>query len=107
MRKFQITDAVGGAAFAVRVVTRARKREIVGINEDGALKIRLTSPPAEGRANEELIAFLADQLGVAKSRIEIVAGHTGREKLVSVDGLTPETVNALLRSALPPPDEGD
>ncbi len=97
MRDFRITEAKSGAAFTVRVVTRARRREIVGINDDGSLRIRLTSAPIEGKANEELVEFLAEKLGVAKSRIEIVAGHTGREKLISVDGLSPDVVNARLQ----------
>ncbi|GAB4442868.1 MAG: hypothetical protein Kow00120_11940 [Anaerolineae bacterium] len=101
MRKFQITEAQSGAAFTVRVVTRARRREIVGINEDGSLKIRLTSAPAENKANEELVEFLADRLGVAKSRIEIVAGAAGREKLISVDGISPDTVNLRLQPDKP------
>ncbi len=96
MRKFKITDAKGGAAFTVRVVTRARQREIVGVQDDGALKIRLTSPPLDNRANEELVDFLAQELGVNKSQIEIVAGQKGREKLISVEDIAPEIVNQLL-----------
>ncbi len=97
MRKqFKITDAKGGAAFTVRVVTRARKREIVGIQDDGALKVRLTSPPLDNRANKELIEFLAKALGVPKSNIEIVAGVKGREKLISVEGISPDQANRLL-----------
>ena len=92
MREFRITDAKGGAAFTVRVVTRARRREIVGVQDDGSLKIRLTSPPAEGQANAELLDFLADKLDVPKGNIEIVAGEKGREKLISVEGISPSTL---------------
>lgn len=94
--EFKITDAKGGAAFTVRVVTRARKREIVGIQEDGALKIRLTCSPTDNSANEELVEFLAEELGVDTKQIEIVAGAKGREKLISVEGVTPELVNQVL-----------
>ncbi len=100
-RKFQITDARGGAAFAVRVVTRARRVEIVGVQEDGALKIRLTAPRKEGKANKQLIEFLAEKLGVPKSKIEIVAGQTGRDKLISVEGITTDLVEERL---VPKPD---
>ena len=96
MREFKITDAKGGAAFTVRVTTRASKTEIVGLMDDGALKIRLTAPPVEGKANEALIGFLADVLGVKRDQLEIIAGHTGREKLISVIGITPDEVNRLL-----------
>ncbi len=92
-RKFEITDARGGAAFAVRVITRAAAGEVVGIQEDGTLKVRLVASPAgDPAANEELLNLLADKLQVPKSKIEIVAGAGGREKMVSVEGLTTDDV---------------
>jgi hypothetical protein len=96
-RKFKITDARGGAAFTVRVVTRSRQREIVGIQDDGALKVRLTNAPA--KANEELIEFLAEKLQVDVSQIEIVAGEKGREKIITVEGITPDVVDERLKSS--------
>ena len=96
MRKFEIKDAVGGAAFTVRVVTRAARTEIAGVQDDGALKIRLTSSPADGTANQELVEFLADRLGVPVETIEIVAGANTREKLISVDGIDPMLVEERL-----------
>ena len=96
MREFKITDAKGGAAFTVRVVPKASKTEIIGLMDDGALKVRLTAPPVEGKANEALIAFLADVLSVRRDQVEIVAGHGGREKLISVIGITPDEVNDIL-----------
>jgi uncharacterized protein (TIGR00251 family) len=98
-RKFKITDARGGAAFTVRVVTRARQREIVGIQDDGALKIRLTNAP--DAANEELVKFLAEKLQVSLSQIEIVAGEKGREKIITVEGIAPGVVDERLK----PPEE--
>ena len=96
-KKFEIKDAVGGAAFSVRVVTRATRAEIVGIQEDGVLKVRLTASPADGNAvNEELVAFLAQRLRVASNAIEIVAGLSGREKLISVDGIQPADLEERL-----------
>jgi uncharacterized protein YggU (UPF0235/DUF167 family) len=96
-RKFEITDARGGAAFTVRVVTRAANTELVGTQEDGTLKIRLVSSPAgDPSTNQELVNFLAEQLGVAANRIEIVAGANGREKIISVEGITTADVEAKL-----------
>lgn len=96
-RKFEITDAKGGAAFTVRVVTRALKTEIVGIQEDGSLKVRLMASPAgDEAANEELVGFLSEKLGVDAEKIEIVAGGDGRDKLVSVEGVTTADVEAKL-----------
>ena len=98
-RKYEITDARGGAAFAVRVVTRAASAEIVGTQEDGTLKVRLVSSPAgDPAANQELIGLLADKLGVAKDRIEIVAGANSREKVISVEGISTGDVEAKFRS---------
>jgi len=91
MSQLKITEAAGGVTFTVRAVPRARKNEIVGIHGD-ALKVRLTAPPVEGRANEALIAFLAKRLGVRKSQVEIVVGATSRRKMIRVIGLLGQEV---------------
>lgn len=96
-RKFEITDARGGAAFAVRVVTRAAAPEIVGTQEDGTLKVRIVSSPAGNpAANEELVNLLAQQLGVSVERIEIVAGVNERDKIISVEGISTADVEEKL-----------
>ncbi len=98
-RKFEITDAKGGAAFTVRVVTRSAHTELAGIQEDGALKIRLIASPAgDPAANKELVDFLAGHLGVAANKIEIVAGANGRDKLISVEGVSTADVEAKLNT---------
>lgn len=84
MRKYKLHDGKKGAALAVRVTPRARHNEIVEIQSDGTVKIHITSPAHEGKANDQLIGFLADIFGVPKSRIDIVAGANGRDKLISV-----------------------
>lgn len=95
MGKLKITGTEDGVTFAVRVVPRASKDEIVGIHGD-VLKIRLTASPVEGRANKALIAFLADQLGVRKSQVEIVAGATSRRKMIHIAGLSLQGVKEHL-----------
>ncbi|MFW5692436.1 MAG: DUF167 domain-containing protein [Chloroflexota bacterium] len=96
-RNFEITDAKGGAAFTVRCVTRANKTEAVGVQEDGALKIRLMNSPAgDPAANEELLDFIAVMLNVPRNKIEIVAGREGRDKIISVEGVTPAHVEEKL-----------
>lgn len=92
-RDFHLHDGKKGAALAIRVTTRARRNEIVGVLSDGTVRIRLTAPPVEGKANQALVDFLAEILEVPKSRLEIVAGETGRDKLVSVLDLDAETVH--------------
>jgi len=83
----------------VRVVPRASKNEISGRHGE-AVKIRLTAPPVEGAANEALISFLSEILGVRKGQIEILSGHASRDKIVCVVGLLPHDVEALLRTYL-------
>lgn len=96
-RKFEITDAKGGAAFTVRVVTRAVETEVVGTNDDGSLRIRLKASPAgDPAANKELIDFLASKLSVEAHQIEIVAGATGREKVIAVEGITTADLESKL-----------
>ncbi|MBZ0294433.1 MAG: DUF167 domain-containing protein [Anaerolineae bacterium] len=96
-RNFEITDAKGGAAFTVRVVTRSENTEMVGVQEDGALKVRLKASPAgDPAANKELIDLLANLLSVETSKIEIVAGINGREKVIAVEGITTDDVENKL-----------
>ncbi len=96
-RKFEITDARGGSTFSVRVVSRADESEISGLQDDGTLKVRLKAPSAgDDAANEELIGLLAAQLDLTPTQLEIVAGQTGREKLISVTGLSTADLEARL-----------
>jgi len=99
-RRFRMHDGKRGAALAVRITPRASRNEITEIMDNGTVKIRLTAPPVEGKANEALITFLAFVLGTSPSKIEIVAGATGREKLVTVMDLTPEEVHQKIISSL-------
>jgi uncharacterized protein YggU (UPF0235/DUF167 family) len=94
--KFNITDASSGAAFTVKVVTRAEETELAGIEADGSLKIRLQAASNDDGANEELISFLAHILNVDQNQIEIVAGGSKRTKLISVEGISPEQLENLL-----------
>ena len=95
-REFRITDAQHGAAFTVRVITRAERVEIAGIQDDGSLKIRLTESPGEGRANAQLIEFLAGVLEVEPEQIAIVAGHDKSNKIISVEGVPPAWIEQRL-----------
>jgi uncharacterized protein (TIGR00251 family) len=95
-RKFHMHDGTLGAAITVRITPRASKNEISEILNDGTVKVRITAPPVEGKANEMLIDFLADVLEVKKAQIDIVAGNTGRDKLVTVSGMDAATVQTRL-----------
>ena len=80
----KMSEGKRGAALAIRVTPRARKDEIVEILADQTIKIRLAAPPVEGKANQALIEFLAKVLDVPRSKVEIIAGASGRDKLVSI-----------------------
>jgi uncharacterized protein (TIGR00251 family) len=90
-RMIPIRNIAGGASFAVRVHPRAKRNAITGTLGE-ALKLALTSPPVEGRANEACIEFLAQLLDVSRSSIAIAAGETSRNKVIRVSGLSAEAV---------------
>ena len=92
-RKFNLHGGQKGSALAVRVTPRASRNEIVEMLDDGTIKVRIAAPPVDDEANTALIEFLADILGVPKSRLEIVAGETGRDKLISVLDMDVETAH--------------
>jgi len=83
----EIADRDGAIIFAVRVTPRASRDAIEG-EYQGALKVRLTAPPVEDRANEALRRLLAESLNVPVSAVRIVAGEKSRTKRVSVSGAT-------------------
>ena len=91
-----VAPARHGAAISVRVLPRAKKNEVAGFMPDGRVKVRLTAPPVEGAANRALVELLAQVLGVRAAAIEVVAGASGRDKIVSVLGLTPELVEGAI-----------
>ncbi len=92
-----LKESNGAVSFQVRVVPRANKSEIVGVEGD-ALKVRLKAPPVEGKANDALVKFLAERLAVSKSQIEILSGHTSRTKVVRVRGIQASRLQAVVSS---------
>ena len=93
--KLAVRDTPAGATFAVRVHPRAKKDAITGVHGD-ALKLSLTAPPVEGKANDACIAFLAELLKVPRSSVTIAAGASSRNKVVRVAGLTADAVRQRL-----------
>ena len=86
------------ARLVVWVQPRASRTEVAGMRGD-AVKIRLAAPPVDGAANEELVRFVAEMLGVARSAVSIAAGQTSRLKTVEVEGIDRPTLEKrLLRS---------
>ena len=83
--------------FTVRVVPRASKSEIVG-EMNGALKIRISSPPVDGAANAELVKFLSKSFNVSKSSVEIIGGKTSKTKQIKIANLSSEKFTAILQA---------
>ena len=90
-----IEDTARGATFAVKVHPRAKKNAISGAVGD-ALKVALTAPPIEGRANEACIEFFAKLLNVPRSSITIAAGQTSSRKVIRVAGLSAQELRKRL-----------
>jgi uncharacterized protein (TIGR00251 family) len=85
-----------GARIDVRVIPRSPRTGVEGVR-DGRLLVRVTAPPVDSAANEAVVAVLADVLGVAKRSVRLVAGATGRNKTIEVNGVAAADVRTRLR----------
>ncbi len=92
-----ITHHKEGLQFSAAIQPKASKNEISGVM-NGALKIRLTSPPVEGAANKACIKFLAKRLGISVSRVDIIGGLTSKNKIIRIEGMSE---SAFLQKVLP------
>jgi len=99
-RKFKMHDGQKGSALAVRITPRATRNEIVEVLDDGTIKVRIAAPPADNEANEVLIEYLSEILGVPRSKLDIVAGASGRDKLIAVVDMDVETVHQRILAHL-------
>jgi len=90
-----LRDTAEGCVLPVRVHPGARKNAVTGVH-DGAVKISLTTPPTDGRANEALIAFVAERLRVPRARVTLVSGATSRSKVLRVARKSAAEVRAAL-----------
>ncbi len=82
-------------SISVRVYPNAAGNEVTGIN-DGVFRVKVAAPPVQGKANRELVAFLGKTLGISKNRVSITRGHTTRNKLITIDGLSEADVKERL-----------
>jgi uncharacterized protein (TIGR00251 family) len=76
---------------SVRVHPNAARNKVVGVT-DGVWQVRVSAPPVKGKANQALITFLSGLLDVGKSRIDIIRGHTTRNKVIAISGLSQEDI---------------
>ena len=88
-----------GATVAVRAQPGARKNAVLG-EQAGALKVAVTAPPEDGRANDAIVEVLRNWLGVRRSQVELVSGHTHRNKVFLVRGVTADALTALIAARL-------
>ena len=79
----------------VKVVPRSSRNQIVG-REKGVFRVKLTSPPIDGKANKALRELLARRLGLSKDKVEVISGERSRMKSISIKGLSLEDINRLL-----------
>ncbi len=99
-RKFRLHDGKKGAALAVRVTPRASHNKIMELQSDGTVKVHIAAPPVDDAANKELVKFMSEVLGVPKSRIDIVAGATGKDKLISILDMDADMVHKRILAYL-------
>lgn len=92
-REYVLHDGKRGSALGVRVTPRASRNQIAAVMNDGTVKVHIASTAAEDDINKELISYLAEVLGVPKTRVEIVAGENGRDKLISILDMDVETAH--------------
>jgi uncharacterized protein len=100
IRLHEFVDGKHRITLAIRVIPRAKKNEISQIMEDGTIKVRLSAPPVEGKANRSLIEYLSKVLDVPETAIEIAAGSKSRNKIVSIIGFDPSMIERQLLNRL-------
>ena len=87
----------------VQIAPNASRNALDGFRGD-ILRVKVAAPPVEGKANKELVAYLSDILDISKGSVRIVKGHTLRNKVIAIDGLTSAQMMQKLLSLLPPAD---
>lgn len=88
------------ARLNVRVQPGSGQDKIVGF-VDGMLRVKVAAPPVQGKANQALVALLAETLGVRKGQVSIVRGQASKQKVVAVEGLAPSQMEARLKGLTP------
>lgn len=87
-----------GATLPLRVQPKAKRNVVLG-EQAGALKVSVTAPPEDGRANEAVLALLREVLKLQRSQLALLSGQTNRNKVVLVRGVTPQQLTALIEEA--------
>ena len=96
----RINTCQDGIRFSAIIQPRSSKNEVTGIYKD-AIKIRLTSPPVDGAANKSCLRFFSKWLEVAPSKVSITSGHSGKNKVIKVMGLSKKAVPRNFKNQKP------
>ena len=86
----------------VRVQPKASGNQILGFRED-VLRLRVTAPPEDGKANAAVVRLLAQTLGISRSRLEVVRGHSSRDKVIRVSSMNTLEIRQQIKQRLGPP----
>lgn len=105
MESIGLHDTPQGASMMVRVQPRSRRNALQGA-QNGALRLALTTPPVEGRANDALVAFLAALLRLPRSAFRLASGEHNRNKRVLISGRSAQQIWTTLAPLLRPPEDG-
>ena len=97
MASLSIQQVPGAILFTVKVVPGSSRTAIAGLL-GSMLKVKVSTPPEKGKANESLINFLAKRLGVKTRNIEIIAGTSNPVKQIRVEGITPDRLTQILKT---------
>jgi uncharacterized protein (TIGR00251 family) len=94
-----ITPHAEGATLALRVQPKAKRNALLG-EQGGALRVSVTAPPEDGRANDAVLALLREEFALSRSQLALLSGQTNRNKVVLVRGVSPQELLELIRSKL-------
>ena len=88
-----------GATLPLRVQPKAKRNAVLG-EQAGALKVSVTAPPEDGRANEAVLALLREEYKLQRSQVALLSGQTNRNKVILVRGVTPQQLAALIEGKI-------
>jgi uncharacterized protein len=97
MSALKLRETETGVEIDIKVLPRSSRSEIVGVF-DGAVKVKLSSPPVDGAANAELIKLFAKTFGISKSSVEIIGGLASRSKRLALHNVNAEKVCSILQA---------
>jgi uncharacterized protein len=96
METLSVRETKDGLVFRIKVTPRSSRCEIAGV-QDGVLKLKITAPPVEGKANEECIRYLSDAIGVKRNQVTIIGGHKSRIKTIAVKDMVVGELEEFLK----------